>query len=385
MRLGALFGICIGIVTTTTFASPAPVTPTNVEPLVLQQGLNEIPDLSDEEYLGHILVTVRYNADTPGRSYLLYQVLESEKQTSSFFPSGRWDVVGIETRPGTVEDVIHDNRAAANALVTVQFARGRVMEKPENLLFIARREPEKDNRPTPVTVEIYKFTALELDALEANPTRTPNFYKRILTTKTSRLYCNTDMALNQEWGFPLPRDYLGSKKADGCWRLTGTFERHTSDAVADKAFDPNWGIIFAGDKARELFKPCSRTAPAPDKIAGTWTPDAAQIGELEKQLAPFLIDKLKRYQYAPSSYRVGDYYRQYGGFEAGGHRFIYVNGFHRNIFRPGIDGTNSFAFFGLHDWTDEAVLICDGGATFFGVVYDPETHAFTEFGFNGVA
>ncbi len=33
----------------------------------------------------------------------------------------------------------------------------------------------------------------------------------------------------------------------------------------------------------------------------------------------------------------------------------------------------------------DAVGVCDGGPSFFGVEYDPETKAFSHFEFNGIA
>lgn len=136
-------------------------------------------------------------------------------------------------------------------------------------------------------------------------------------------------------------------------------------------FDANTGAVFAGDKARELIHQCSRVSPGP--IEGTWTPSSAEINQLEPELVGFLWSQPSR---SGAGAEPWDYYRQYGGLIIGGRRVIYVNGFQRGL----LDNPNPAHPF---DWRTQVMSVCDGGDIVFGVEYDPATHAFAHFAFNG--
>jgi hypothetical protein len=58
-----------------------------------------------------------------------------------------------------------------------------------------------------------------------------------------------------------------------------------------------------------------------------------------------------------------DYVREYVGIVVGGKRFIYVNAYPAG-------GPSS---------------VCDGGSSFWGVVYEPEAREFGDLAFNGMA
>jgi hypothetical protein len=55
---------------------------------------------------------------------------------------------------------------------------------------------------------------------------------------------------------------------------------------------------------------------------------------------------------------------------------IYVNGFSPVVAPEFIGGT--------HDWHHHPVFVDDGGSDFFHVTYNPSTHRFTDFEFNGL-
>ena len=83
------------------------------------------------------------------------------------------------------------------------------------------------------------------------------------------------------------------------------------------------------------------------------------------------------------------------GVIVGGRRIIYVNGFHKTQ----VAETRTFltehrndsaalrnfpsAFRDSDYWRGVATMVCDGGEYYFGVEYDPETHRFRNFSFNG--
>jgi hypothetical protein len=142
----------------------------------------------------------------------------------------------------------------------------------------------------------------------------------------------------------------------------------TQPAAPQSPFPPDTRAVFAGERARELVNQCSRREPGP--VDGTWTPSDAQLDALESRL-PHLFEERPNRNWPKQSPPVLDYYRQYGGLLVGGRRIIYVN-----AFRPDMLG-------GEPTWREAPVMICDGGATVFGVEYDPATGAFAEFSFNG--
>ncbi|KRG85456.1 hypothetical protein [Stenotrophomonas acidaminiphila] len=114
--------------------------------------------------------------------------------------------------------------------------------------------------------------------------------------------------------------------------------------------------------AAQVLDTCSRDSPArqPDGISGYWAPSRAQIDALEsrlQQLQPTIAEPT----------RSG---RQYVGFIAGGRQLIYINAFTL----PDHDKTNP---------AREAVRVCDGGAAFWGAVYDPQTGSFSGIATNG--
>ena len=58
------------------------------------------------------------------------------------------------------------------------------------------------------------------------------------------------------------------------------------------------------------------------------------------------------------------------GIESAGRRLIYINAFHL----PDDSGINP---------AREAIRVCDGGAQFWGAVFDPASNTFSELQFNG--
>jgi hypothetical protein len=68
---------------------------------------------------------------------------------------------------------------------------------------------------------------------------------------------------------------------------------------------------------------------------------------------------------------IASYKRQYVGIIRGDRRSIYVNFFtYHPVATP--------------DWTTEPVVVCDGGAQFFGAEFDMSSRQFTHVAYNGV-
>lgn len=108
-----------------------------------------------------------------------------------------------------------------------------------------------------------------------------------------------------------------------------------------------------------------------DTVTGYWTPEQAQVRELEDGIVPFLEASI-----APDHYQYGfwedldDYKRQYFGLTFGDRDLIYANYFCADDFEH---------------WRTSYVLVMDGGACFFQVLYDPADGTFSDLRINGVA
>ncbi|MEG2804341.1 hypothetical protein [Stenotrophomonas sp.] len=114
--------------------------------------------------------------------------------------------------------------------------------------------------------------------------------------------------------------------------------------------------------AAQVLDTCSRDSPGREagRVTGYWAPSRKDVEQLEAAL-PSLEAQVPR---------VVDFDRQYVGIEMAGRKLIYLNAFH------------------LPDTADidparEAIRVCDGGAQFWGAVFDPASNAFSDVRFNG--
>ena len=123
--------------------------------------------------------------------------------------------------------------------------------------------------------------------------------------------------------------------------------------------EAHW-VLLPASAAQEVTDQCSREAP---KVEGGWSPSAGDISGLERNL--FRVAGLQNG--TPSRHRhipfPENYYRQYVGIVVAGHRFIYVNA-------------------GTEQLTGRArkhvSIVCDGGSSFWGALYDPATGVFSD-------
>ena len=139
--------------------------------------------------------------------------------------------------------------------------------------------------------------------------------------------------------------------------------------AAPAAVPPHYAVL-PDAQAAAVVAQCSRAVP---RITGTWTPSARDVRRLEADLK-----HLKGQRAAAccnQSAKMDDatkYYRQYAGIVRGGRRLIYVNGF-----------PEPPAGAAAIDWKQAPVIACDGGTSFWGVLYDPDSRTFSQLAFNG--
>jgi hypothetical protein len=136
--------------------------------------------------------------------------------------------------------------------------------------------------------------------------------------------------------------------------------------VAHSAQLPPDAVVLPGGMASSVLHQCSRTTPAIG--SSTWQPGADDILALERALPKALTAQAAKgdpdWSNAPAGWR-----RQYVGIVLKGRRLIYGNFFPDGI-EPG-------------SWRTKPQIVCDGGAPFFGVVYDVAAHRITGLAFNG--
>jgi hypothetical protein len=122
-------------------------------------------------------------------------------------------------------------------------------------------------------------------------------------------------------------------------------------------------IILKPSQGPELLDQCSRSAP--EQVSGFWHPARHQIQELEAGLPGFISSHPNGKLVPPLS----QFNRQYTGFIQGGKKYIYGNFFSASLIKS--------------KYISNPVVVCDGGPSFWGVVYSIESKTFQELSFNG--
>ena len=133
------------------------------------------------------------------------------------------------------------------------------------------------------------------------------------------------------------------------------------------AFPANARLILPVGVAAELLQQCSR--PSPAGATGYWVPEEARVQRLEEQLVVYLEGLSKSGVEVPP--RGIAFHRQYVGFVRGQALYIYGN------FYPGRNQPSS-------QERRLPSMICDGGASHWGIVYNVANERFEELYFNGV-
>ena len=133
-------------------------------------------------------------------------------------------------------------------------------------------------------------------------------------------------------------------------------------ADTTQLFDPAHGVILSGSEGRAIAEACGGTSSA---AHSTLTP--IDIGRVERKLAPLLAEDL---QNSGSTAVPHEYYRQYASGRLGPRSAIFVNGFHESPFLSSGKESN---------WRRSAVIVSDGGDSYWCAVYIKDTGEFVRF------
>ncbi len=119
-------------------------------------------------------------------------------------------------------------------------------------------------------------------------------------------------------------------------------------------------------QAAALLKQCSR--PTPTHVDGHWKVPATAIETLERDLPK--LSSIRSGMFGDFVSEPSAYFRQYAGITIRGKRFIYISAVRMDAPLP--------------NWRTEPTILCDGGKSAWGALYDPATRGFSQFEFNGM-
>jgi hypothetical protein len=136
------------------------------------------------------------------------------------------------------------------------------------------------------------------------------------------------------------------------------------------------GYVLSPDQAKQVLRQCSR--PTPGGVDGTWMVTPQVVAQLERDLNK--LSDLKSHQCCVSGESVRDpssFFRQYVGVTIRGRKYVYINALQGPILHRATDNLDAV----MH----KPFMVCDGGDSAWGALYDPETRQFSELAFNGIA
>jgi hypothetical protein len=138
----------------------------------------------------------------------------------------------------------------------------------------------------------------------------------------------------------------------------------------DYSFNPSKKTILDAGKGKELLKQCSR--PTPQKVKDFWNLSDADVTGLEKYFKKIVnLNPERDPDYNKILDSLGNYSYQYIGVIINKKKYIYINAFKSSL------------EWNFKDWQTEPAKACDGPASFWGVLFDPEKLEFKEFKTNG--
>ena len=143
-----------------------------------------------------------------------------------------------------------------------------------------------------------------------------------------------------------------------------------------KKYTPNYFTILDQIEGRNVLDQCSRTSPT--KVENFFTPTSNEVSVLENNFRKLL--KTKSIDCCNPAVQIKKLKRtvfQYTGLIIDHKKYIYINAFQ-------IDSPEDLHNY-YPDWQFKPVIICDGGESVWGVLFNLDEKKFLQLTFNGVA
>jgi hypothetical protein len=141
-------------------------------------------------------------------------------------------------------------------------------------------------------------------------------------------------------------------------------------------FKPLFSAGLDTTQGRLLLKQCSRATPK--NISSFWSISSDNIDVLESNFETIYSLTSKKCCWTDGTVdSLKNFGFQYVGVVIGGQRFIYVNAFPLDVLETVKHFRSKF------DPTKTPIIVCDGGASFWGGLFNIETQTFSSLSFNG--
>ncbi len=204
MRLaGAAAALCLLVA-----AAPSPRV-AGLQPIALHDGVNTVPGFLPSGTTAIIIQAWRATGNAHGHHDWL--VLGSTAEGHAAV-----EVTLVNPTSKQLDDVIGDAPFdGERVLATVRFARGTAEGRPVSLLLQAKLDDPPSGIPADhatATVRVFR-----LEATDGAPGESPLEFRPISSVTTAKRYCNAELALSQVLAVPLPANYGGPNKVDGCF------------------------------------------------------------------------------------------------------------------------------------------------------------------------
>ena len=188
----------------------------HARPLRLVHGVNRFSDFDGKGHPAQIISAWRENMNAHG--YNIYSILmpRPDRQTD-------WNLVTFEThdddlKGGSELDALYEKPYNDEQVIaSVRFVKAQWKGTPATLAITARRDlshTESFIDAVPVEFEIFTLAVNK----EGVPGWPFYYFDRVEHFISDNRYCNSDLALSKELRLPLPKDYAGPNKDDGCVR-----------------------------------------------------------------------------------------------------------------------------------------------------------------------
>jgi hypothetical protein len=186
-------------------ASPASVT--DIRPITIRPGVNIVPRFAPNGGEAQIVQGWRGNGNAHGYNDFLVLTPDSEGK-----PLGVAGVVSDPNQP--LRDLIRDDPFDGERVMgVVRFARAKVNGSDASVLIVADLDSSANGvlaDHDTATIRVYRLVRGD------DIGKTTDVFEPVAAIHTDKRYCNAELALRDSLGLPLPADYGGLNRVDGC-------------------------------------------------------------------------------------------------------------------------------------------------------------------------